>query len=157
MQTEMAMLSEQLKDSYEGEPWFGRPAKQLLGEVDETIAFTKLNDQHSILELVWHMCNWREFAISHLAPSDKTLTYFEENDWRELDHTNKALWQEGLQKLQQSQDELLRLLAQKDDALLEQNVSGRTYNYRKLISGIIQHDIYHLGQIAFITKALKSR
>jgi uncharacterized damage-inducible protein DinB len=67
------------------------------------------------------------------------------------------LWQEGLQKLQQSQDELLRLLAQKDDALLEQNVSGRTYNYRKLISGIIQHDIYHLGQIAFITKALKSR
>ena len=103
------------------------------------------------------MANWREFAISHLAPSDKSLAYFEENDWRSLDHTNKALWPEGLQKLQRSQESLLRLLAEKDDSLLEQNVSDRTYNYRKLITGIIQHDIYHLGQIAFITKALKSR
>ena len=39
-------------------------------------------------------------------------------------------------------------------SILEQNVRERTYNYRKLITGIIQHDIYHLGQIAFITKAL---
>lgn len=157
MNTEINLLTEQLKDAYEGDPWFGRPARQLLGEVDETIAFTKLNGQHSILELVWHMANWREFAISHLGPSEKDLAYFEVNDWRELDHENKALWQEGLQKLQQSQDELLRLLSQKEDALLEQNVSGRTYTYRKLVSGIVQHDIYHLGQIAFITKALKSR
>lgn len=157
MNTEINLLIAQLKDAYEGDPWFGRPAKQLLAEVDETIAFTKLNGQHSILELIWHMVNWREFAISHLEPSEKSLAYFEEADWRSLDHTNKALWPEGLQKLQQSQDELLRLLSQKDDALLEQNVTGRTYTYRKLLSGIVQHDIYHLGQIAFITKALRSR
>lgn len=157
MNTEINLLIAQLKDSWEGEPWFGRNAKALLAEVDDAIAFTQLNGQHSILALVWHMANWREFAISHLAPTDKSLSYFEENDWRSLDHTNKALWPEGLQKLQQSQEELLRLLSQKEDALLEQNVSDRTYNYRKLISGIIQHDIYHLGQIAFITKALRSR
>lgn len=153
-QKEIGLLIEQLNDAWEGEPWFGRNAKALLGEVDEQTAFTKLNGQHSILELVWHMANWREFAISLLAPSEKTPAYFEENDWRELDHTHTGLWQEGLKKLQATQAELLSLLAQKDDSLLEQHVTDRTYTYRKLLTGILQHDIYHLGQIAFIRKQM---
>jgi uncharacterized damage-inducible protein DinB len=154
---EINSLIEQLIDTWEGEPWFGRNAKALLSEVNEQAAFVKLNGQHSILELVWHMCNWREFAISHLAPSGKNLAYFEEADWRELDHKDNTLWAAGLKQLNETQEELLRLLEQKDDALLDQHVNERQYSFRKLLTGIIQHDVYHLGQIAFITKALKEK
>jgi uncharacterized damage-inducible protein DinB len=157
MNNEIQLLIEQLKDAYEGEPWFGRNAKALLGEVDEETAFVKLNGQHSILELLWHMCNWREFTISHLAPSEKTLAYFEENDWQELNHDDKSWWAEGLKRLEETQTKLIELLRQKNDSLLEQKVSERNYDYRKLLTGIIQHDIYHLGQIAFITKAIRNR
>ncbi|WP_121353963.1 DinB family protein [Flavisolibacter nicotianae] len=156
MKQEINLLIEQLKETWEGDPWFGRNASVLLGEVSEQAAFEKISGQHSILELVWHMCNWREFVISHLAPSEKSLAHFEHNDWQNLDHTNKSLWPEGRKRLQQTQDELIRLLQQKDDSILAQNVSERTYPYRKLLTGIIQHDIYHLGQIAFLTKALKA-
>lgn len=156
MQKEITLLIDQLKDAYEGEPWFGRNAKALLSEVDEQTAFARLNGQHSLVELVWHMVNWRAFAVSHLAPSEKNLAYFEEHDWQELNHADKRLWTKGLENLQQTQDDLIGLLHQKDDSILEQNVSERNYNYRKLLTGIIQHDIYHLGQIAFITKALKA-
>ena len=158
MKKEIELLIGQLKDSYEGEPWFGRNAKALLGEVDEEMAFQKLHGQHSILELVWHMCTWREFTIHCLqASSDHDLKYFEKLDWRELNHTNRSLWQEGLAKLETTQTALLSLLQQQEDSLLEQNVSERQYNYRKLLNGIIQHDIYHLGQIAYVVKLLRNR
>jgi len=153
MQKEIATIIGQLKEAYEGEPWFGRNLKTLLSEVDKETAVTKLNGQHSILELLYHMIVWREFTISRLTTSEKDLSYFEENDWQELDHTNKNLWQEGLQKLEATQTELIRLLQEQDDSILTRTVNERKYDFSKLLYGIIQHDIYHLGQIAFVTKA----
>ncbi|HEY1022127.1 MAG TPA: DinB family protein [Flavisolibacter sp.] len=154
----MDLLVEQLKDTWEGDPWFGRKGKVLLAEVEESMAFIKLNGQHSILELVWHMANWKAFAVNRLqanAPED--LHYFETQDWQELDHKNKALWKQGLQKLEEAQATLLAVLQQLDDAALEQNVRERDYNNRKLINGVIQHDIYHLGQIAYIAKQIRNK
>jgi uncharacterized damage-inducible protein DinB len=158
MRKEIILLIDQLTDAYEGEPWFGRPARQLLREVDTETAFVKLNGQHSIVELVWHMITWREFTINCLEKSSEyDLKHFEELDWRQLDHKDKSLWQQGLDVLEATQNRLINVLQQQDDSILEQNVSERAYNYRKLINGIIQHDIYHLGQIAFITKAIKQQ
>lgn len=157
MNNEIQLLVAQIKDAYEGEPWFGRNLKALLGEVDEETVFVKLNGQHSILELLYHMIVWREFTISRLAPSGKELSYFEENDWQTFNDSNKSLWKEGLQKLAQTQEELIRVLEAQDESILKKTVAGRTYDFRKLLHGIIQHDIYHTGQIAFLTKALRSR
>ncbi len=154
----MDLLIDQLHQTWEGDPWFGRNGNLLLGEVDAAIVFTKLHGQHSILELVWHMNNWKAFAINRLqASSEEDLHYFETQDWRELDHHNTALWNEGLQKLQETQASLMTILQQLDDTILEENVRERNYNNRKLITGIIQHDIYHLGQIAFLTKQLRNK
>jgi uncharacterized damage-inducible protein DinB len=153
---EMMIIVQQLQDAYEGDPWFGRPVKALLEEVDEAIAFEKPEGQHSLLELLWHMITWREFTLSRLKPDPSLpLSYFEENDWRPLDHSDRQLWQKGLQRLEETQTELTSILQQQTDELLEKTVKGRTYNFRKLLPGIIQHDIYHLGQVAYITKFLK--
>ena len=157
MRKEMVLLQDQLIDAYQGEPWFGRNARQLLGDVDKEAAFVKLNGQHSIVELVWHMITWREFTINCLEKSSEyDLKHFENLDWRQLDHDDKSLWKQGLDILDATQNRLINVLQQQDDAILEQNVSERAYNYRKLINGIIQHDIYHLGQIAYINKQIKN-
>ena len=158
MNKEILQISEQLKDVYHGDPWFGRSVKSLLSEVDEHIAFEKLNNQHSILELLWHMITWREFTISRLYPEQsQILGYFEENDWRELDHSDRSLWQKGLQRLDETQVELIATIEKQTDALLDKTVAERKYNFRKLLYGIIQHDIYHLGQIAYIVKVIRRK
>lgn len=157
MDEEIQFLTEQLKDVFEGDPWFGRNANALIGEVNEAIAFEKPNDQHSIVELLWHMINWREFTISRLKKDAKELHYFEANDWRALDHSDKNLWQQGLQRLHQTQSELLEIIQAQKDEMLDQNVEERNYNFRKLLNGILQHDIYHLGQIAYIKKMLENK
>jgi len=156
MDKETLRIIEQLKDTYQGDPWFGKSVLKLLGEVDEKTAYEKPGGQHSMLELLWHMITWREFTIDRLQHSPQMqLAYFEEMDWRELDHNDTTLWKQGLERLQETQDQLLRLLAERTDDILDQTVRERSYTFRKLLNGIIQHDIYHLGQIAYIQKLLK--
>jgi uncharacterized damage-inducible protein DinB len=156
MNKEILAIANQLKDAYEGDPWWGRNAGALLGEVDERIAVEKPSGQHSILELVWHMINWKEFVISRLHEIDgKDLHYFETNDWRHLDHAHKSLWHQGVERLRYLHNELINLLEQQGDDLLDQPVAERDYTYRKLFNGILQHDIYHLGQIAYIVKVVR--
>ena len=158
MNREILLIAEQLKDAYEGNPWFGRSVKELLSEVTEADCFVKLNNQHSVLELLWHMITWREFTIECLREKDSADTKkFEDLDWRELDHSDKHLRQKGLQKLQETQTELISVLQQQSDDLLTHQVANREYGYRKLLNGIVQHDIYHLGQIAYINKQLKNQ
>jgi uncharacterized damage-inducible protein DinB len=152
---EILQIAEQLKDSYHGNPWFGKPVKVLLKKVDQTMVFKRLNNQHSILELLWHMILWREFTINRLRKDDViTLQYFEENDWKQFDHNDTSLWKRGLERIEKSQAELIEVLQQQKDDLLLEIVPGRKYNYRQLLYGIIHHDIYHLGQIAYINKML---
>jgi uncharacterized damage-inducible protein DinB len=156
MNKEILYIAEQMKDAFAGDPWFGRNAKALLSEVNERNAFEKPNGQHSILELVWHMTTWRAFVISRFTrEAGKDQHYFESRDWRELDHNDKSLWQQGLQLLQQTQEELIALLQKQSDDLLDRKVEERNYTYRKLLYGVVQHDIYHLGQITYILKLLR--
>jgi uncharacterized damage-inducible protein DinB len=155
MNQEILQIAEQLRDAYEGEPWFGRSISSILNEIDEAIVFKKTADQHSILELLWHMITWKEFTLSRLRNDDELpIKYFEENDWRMLDHSDKALWQQGLQEFSKLHNELVEIIRQQNDELLFQRVRDRKYDFRKLLYGIVQHDIYHLGQIAYIKKML---
>lgn len=157
MNREILQIAEQLRDAYEGEPWFGRSISDILNEIDEAIVFEKPTHQHSILELLWHMITWKEFTLSRLRNDDElSIKYFEENDWRMLEHSNKNLWQQGLQEFSKLHNELIEIIRQQNDELLSQRVSNRKYDFRKLLYGIVQHDIYHLGQIAYIKKMLST-
>ncbi len=151
---EILLLIDQLNELYTAEPWHGKGIKAILEWINPDLVFERPNGQHSILELVWHMMNWKEFALNRLIKSDKDLQHFEESDWRELDHTNKALWQKGLNRFWEAHHQFIEVLKQQDDKLLDQIVQGRKYNYRKLLNGIREHDLYHSGQIAYINKLL---
>ena len=156
MNREILLIAEQLKDAYNGEPWFGRSVHDILKETDEAIVFEKPGNQHSILELLWHMITWKEFTISRLRDdAGKSLQYFESMDWRKLDYTDKTIWQQGLHRFAKLHNELIEIIQQQKDDILSQQVRDRNYDFRKLLYGIKEHDIYHLGQIAYIKKLLQ--
>jgi len=153
MNSEILFIAAQLQDAYGGEPWFGRNLRELLEEIPEDVVTLKKEGSHSLLEILWHMVTWREFTISMLQENKATaLQWFEENDWRRLDATDPGFWRKGLDALQAAQVTLLQLIGAQDDSLLDRMVQGRQYNFRKLLHGIIQHDIYHIGQIAYAHK-----
>jgi uncharacterized damage-inducible protein DinB len=153
---EILLLVDQLKELYEGDPWHGKGVKVLFDEVNPANVFEKPSGHHSILELVWHMANWKEFALSRLIRDAKDLKYFEETDWRILDHTDKGLWEHGLQRFWKVHHEFMKALQQQNDKTLNLIVQGRNYSYRKLLNGVREHDLFHAGQIAYINKLINN-
>ncbi len=150
---EIAFIISQLKETYDGDPWYGKSITTVLDELPESVVYHPNEKGHSILELLWHMITWREFTVDRLQHSPQMqMSYFEKNDWRELDAQDDTLWPEGMERLKETQSQLLYLLSEKDDAFLEREVREKNYNFRKLLNGIIQHDVYHLGQIVAIKK-----
>ena len=157
MNTEILKIIALLQDSYNGDPWFGRSVKSLLSDVKEDVVFEKPNEQHSILELLWHMILWREFVLNSFNGDRKSAEYFEENDWRDLDHSEVRLWEQGLQRLDLIQTQLIEILLLQDDFILDTTVPGKRYNFKKMLYGIIAHDIYHVAQIAYVSKMLQNK
>lgn len=156
MNREILFIAQQVKEVHEGEPWFGRSVKDILNEIGEDIVFEKHRGQHSILELLWHMITWKEFTVGCLRNNkNESLQNFEKNDWRVLNHSQKSLWKEGLMRFEQVQNELVETILQQEDDILSQKIDGKNYDFRKLLNGIREHDIYHLGQIAYIKNMLQ--
>ncbi|MDX1407021.1 MAG: DinB family protein, partial [Saprospiraceae bacterium] len=66
-------------------------------------------------------------------------------------------WTELLDALRSSQSEILDLLSARDDLWLQQTVPGATYSFGMLVRGVVQHDIYHLGQIGLLLRMLREQ
>jgi uncharacterized damage-inducible protein DinB len=145
-----------LQETFDGDPWHGRSLKALLSEVTPEMALKKPNaESHSIAELVYHLVTWREFTISRLQPQEgKDTHYFESIDWRPLDLTKTQTWEEGLQLLEQSRQRVLAVLEEFNDSILQETVAERKYKFKVLLYGLVQHEAYHAGQIAYAMKLL---
>lgn len=145
-----------LTETLQGDPWHGRSLKALLSEVTPEIALKKPNaESHSIAELVYHLVTWREFTLSRLQPEEgKTTEYYESIDWRPLDLSKTQTWEEGLRLLDESEKKLLATLEKFNDSILQEPVAERKYKFKVLLYGLVQHEAYHAGQIAYAMKLL---
>ena len=155
MRKEIAYIITTLHSVLDGEPWFGRSVMKLLQEVDPAIVHTIPNENsHSLIELLYHMNTWAEFTLKRLEKDEENdLERFEKLDWRAID-PNEHTWEKGVAQFKVTHDLIIELLETKDDEFLSGNVDYREYNFRFLLYGIIQHDIYHIGQIAYLKKFL---
>ena len=156
MNKETQYIIKSFESTLSGQPWFGRAVYEILGEADESKVNAKPNGtEHSMIELLWHMNTWAEFALANLENrSAEQLKAIEENDWRTIDPA-KHDWKAGLTELKTIHDKIIALLGQKDDSFLSDMVPNRKYNFRYMLNGLIQHNIYHLGQVAYLSKLLK--
>ncbi|HET9747588.1 MAG TPA: DinB family protein [Chitinophagaceae bacterium] len=156
MNKETQYIIKTFESTLSGQPWFGRAVYEMLEEANESKVNTKPNGtEHSMLELIWHMNTWAEFALGAIEyRTIEDMKKIEANDWRAIDpevHT----WKKGIDQLRATHNKIIELLKQKgSDAYLKDIVTNRQYNFRFLLNGLIQHNIYHLGQIAYVNKLL---
>jgi len=156
MNKETQYIIKSYESTLSGRPWFGRGVYEILAEIDESKADKKPNAaSHSLIELVWHMNTWAEFALGALENRTiEQLKEIESMDWRNIDPKTHT-WKKGVEQLKTTHDKIIGLLKQKtDDSFLSEIVPNRQYNFRFLLNGLVQHNIYHLGQVAYIKKML---
>lgn len=155
MNKETQSIIRNLENTLNGQPWFGRAVFEILNEVDESKANIKPNGtEHSLLELLWHMNTWAEFSLKQLenAPPE-VLKEIEARDWREI-NPDVHTWKKGMEELKTTHEKIKSILETKEDEFLSKTAPGRKFNYRFMLNGLIQHNIYHLGQVAYLKKML---
>ncbi|UBM58836.1 DinB family protein [Marinilongibacter aquaticus] len=148
MRKELDRIIDNLETVFRGDAWHGPSVTEVLNSlkpdlVDKRHEFSK----RTIAELIYHLIAWRKFAIEKLNDNIHFVLDTEEANWGGEDITSKANWPKLKQLFADTQKELIRLLEERDDSLLDNRVPGEYYDFYKLLTGIMQHDTYHLGMI----------
>lgn len=149
MDPEVSRIARMLEKTFDKSPWYGPPVMSILSEVTPVEANIRTGSSHSIIELVLHMISWRTFAARRLAGDEKFQVA------EDMNFPKPGGWKEAVKKLNQSQVELLAAVKAFPDNRLGDLVpsSSHKYTFYTLLHGIIQHDIYHIGQIQLIRKS----
>jgi uncharacterized damage-inducible protein DinB len=157
MNKEILSIIKNFETTLNGQPWFGRAVYTLIDEIDSKKAVVKPNEnEHSALELIWHMNTWAEFTLANLENrSEHELKAIEANDWREIEKL-KHSWKKGLSQFKSIHKKIIAILNKRDDDFLSDMVPNRRYNFRFILNGLIQHNIYHAGQLAYLKKQFAS-
>jgi uncharacterized damage-inducible protein DinB len=154
VKTEIEKIKRQLEKAFDGQPWYGTSVKGILKEVDPSLVHKKIGP-HSIIVLLLHMVAWRRYVTKKLS-GDNDYKVTDAMNFPEPATTPKA-WTDALNDLAQSQEELINAMSSFPSDKLDELVPAASHKYTwyTLLHGIVQHDIYHLGQIAIIRKALE--
>lgn len=74
-------------------------------------------------------------------------------DWPAVTDPGPIVWKSAVENLFQVKEEVACAISQFGDERLTEIVPGRNYDFYFLFHGIIQHSLYHAGQIALLKKA----
>lgn len=137
------------------DPWYGDPAWKILDGIPAQAAAARpLPGTHSIWELVGHMTFWEGVVTMRLAGQRAGLV--EELNFPPLPAPTEENWRKALDDFHASNRAFRAALEKLDPANLERLTAAGKRTYYDEAHGIIEHHVYHLGQIAMLKKALEA-
>ena len=150
--SEPALIADQLRRAFEGDAWHGPALLELLDDVDAAMAAAKpLPDVHSIWELVLHIEVWDRAAIVRLQ-GKQTQPEGDLNFPPVVEHTKEA-WHAAVTSVERTHDELVKAVEALPESRLFDTIPGKPYDFYHNLHGVVQHELYHAGQIALLKKA----
>ena len=157
MNTECTRIASQLACVINGEAWYGNSVQEILTGISAPQACAHpIPDAHSIWELVCHLQAWVELSCgaANGTPIPAWPGMRQDMDWPVIKRRDESAWRETVDSFFASYRTLEKVINSFGDERMESTVPGRTYKFCRLFEGMIQHAIYHSGQIAILKKAL---
>lgn len=151
--SEVERIADQFRRAYSGQAWHGSSLTELLNGVDAARAAARpIPGAHNIWEIVLHIAAW-DTAVRQRLAGERAEIYQTELDWPQVADTSDAAWQDTLTTLARAHDELLGAMGGLDDARLSEPILAGMPSVYGTLHGVIQHDLYHAGQISLLLKA----
>ena len=149
--------TEQIADAYRAVTikgaWYGPTLAELIAKTSpEEAVMPPVPGAHSISTLLQHLLLWNE-RVRKTCEGTPMPRWEAEKEWVE----SPIPWNELVNRWNQSRaglEERIRSFPVED---LGKQVPGRNYPYETLLPGIVQHTVYHSGQIAMVLSMLRSR
>lgn len=148
--TAIEQLVLDFKTFYDDNPWFGPSYTGVISDITPAEALFTPPNQHSIAVLLWHMVKWRRaLTIRLLGNLGFRADDTDDDNWVNASAQTAESWEAAKAAFAEQQKILMEQLPLRDEAFLETEfVPGK--KFRWLVSGLLQHDIYHLGQVAMV-------
>lgn len=159
--TEGDRIIDQLERTFQGDPWYGSSVTAVLaGVTASTAAAYPIAGAHSIWELVLHLTGWKKEVLARLKGG--LAGEPPEGDWpAQPRQPTEAAWQATLAALEAAHEALAAGVKKATAADLNGPVRdernrplGTGLAQWQTLYGIIQHDVYHLGQISLLRKVI---
>ena len=149
-------LASHLRRTIDGPMWHGPALMELLSTITIAQATARpIPSAHTIAELVLHMTAWATIAGARLSGTAGAEVSPDE-DWPSAEALDTGGWHDALARLRASYDRLAAQTEQLDDAALRATVAGRDHSVETMLRGVVEHGVYHGGQVALLKRALES-
>jgi uncharacterized damage-inducible protein DinB len=152
--SQTALLADQIRRAFDGDAWHGDSLLELLAGVSAKRAAARpIPNAHTIWEILSHIAAWDDAVIRRIGGSAVTLT--DEQNFPPVKDSSEIAWQSTIDRVKQKHTDLVKAVADFPDSRLQEQVPGKKqdyYNFYYMFSGIVQHELYHAGQIALLKK-----
>lgn len=154
--TKISSYIRQFEQLYSGGSWQDESFEAKLQDITNETAFTQpLPGVHSIAEIIWHSLYWRTVLIKIMEGNDRYKDETAEKyNFLPVETLKQQGWNHLWNEWKKSQEQIIQYLSEKTDRYLEEKGPGKT-DREYIVEGIVQHDIYHLGQIGLIKKIMR--
>jgi hypothetical protein len=153
---EVARILDQYDRAMSGDAWHGDPVWTILdGVTPQQAAMRPDANVHNIWELVSHITFWETEVyrrLKHLPPRSPDKLNFPATPEPTAEN-----WNRTLEDLRQSNRDFRSALAEVDDSQLDHPLPGREKTAYVEVHGVIQHNLYHAGQIALLRKFVATK
>jgi uncharacterized damage-inducible protein DinB len=154
MPSELALIADQLRRAVEGDAWHGPSVLETLNGVDaNTAAARPVAGAHSIWEILHHITAWTIAVLRRLDGEAVELTGAD--DWPPVTAASEDAWRSTVSFFREAQQALLAKINSMREDQLALPVPGKDYNASFMLHGLVQHHLYHAGQMAILKKAKK--
>jgi uncharacterized damage-inducible protein DinB len=149
-------LGLELEKTLSGDAWYGKPVYKIIEAVSFEAAYEKpAGSVHNIAAIVLHMISWTEEVMDRMNGMEAQRP--SSGDWPEPGAPDEEKWQIYVSDLKLVNVNLLGVIQNFPEEqwkdLINDNREGKTVvSYEDLIIGFIQHQVYHAGQIALLTR-----
>jgi uncharacterized damage-inducible protein DinB len=153
---EIDRILDQMDRAFSADAWHGPSLMSTLeGLSAEDASKHVIRGAHSIWELVHHLGSWNAIVLNRLRGEDAELTA--ERDWPPVWEVSETAWQRAVENLSDSHARLRNFVKSIEDDQLDRTAAktnGASTSRYVILHGVIQHNLYHAGQVAILRKAL---
>jgi len=152
--SEVERIVDQSQRAFAGDAWHGPSLMMILKNVTATQAAARpFRNAHSIWELVFHIAAWEQAGLRRLDGDRAELSDAE--DWPLVGDTSEPAWNQAKATLQAGHQQFQDAISKLDNSRLDQPIVEGLATVYVTLHGIIQHTLYHAGQIAILKKAIE--
>jgi len=148
----------QMEQIHKGKNWIGTNFQTIINPLSENDFFYQAKNMHSAAEIISHLNIWREETILKITTGEGSITDDDPINWKSNEELKSMGKERVLLAYNNSLKELFYQLKDKSDPFLDEIYYDTDfkdyYTYSFLLNGMLQHDLYHLGQLALILKLL---